>query len=111
MIVGCKNIDFTALKRACANEETLAKFAYNIVPTPLQHLQEVLDNQKYLVALQVRSIQSMPWKRRKQLCESLLKGARIKGVPDAFYDYTDILLSIDCDAFSRYLEEEDRDAP
>ena len=41
------------------------------------------------------------------MCEHLLKGARIKGVPDAFYDYSDILMAIDRDAFERYLREED----
>lgn len=108
MIVGCKDIKFADLKRACVNDETLIKFAVGLVPTPLQHLPAIVDNQKYLVALQVRTIQSLPWKRKKDLCESLLQGVKVKGVPDTIYDYADILLAIDSELFSQYLEEEDR---
>lgn len=107
MIVGCKDIDFTELKRACRSEESLLRFTIGLVPTPLQHICEIVDNQKYFVALQVRSIQSITWQKRKDLCESLLQGVRIKGLPDAIYDYSDLLLAIDRDAFKRYLREEE----
>lgn len=109
MIVGCKDIDFTELKRACRSISALRDLALDLVPTPLRHIPAVLDNQKYLIALQVRSVQSFTWQKRKSLCEAILEGVRIKGVPDVFYDYDDILQSIDRDAFKRYLEE-DRDA-
>lgn len=106
MIVGCKDIDFSALKQACRNEDSLLRFTTGLVPAPLRHIPEVIDNQKYLVALQVRSVQSMTWQKRKDLCEALLLGVRIKGVPDALYDYKDLLLAIDNAAFERYLQEE-----
>ena len=80
MIVGRKDIDFTKLKLACRSEDSLLRFTIDLVPTPLRHIREVVDNQKYLVALHVRSLQSLPWQKRKDLCEHLLHGARIKGV-------------------------------
>ena len=107
MIVGCKYVDFASLKRACYSEDSLLRFTLALVPTPVRHIQEIVDNQKYFIALQVRSMQSLTWQKRKDLCEHLLQGARIKGVPDAFYDYSDILMAIDRDAFERYLREED----
>lgn len=110
MIVGCKDIDFVELKHACRSEDSLLRFTLGLVPTPLRHIREIVDNQKYFVALQVRSIQSLTWQKRKDLCESLLHGARIKGVPDALYDYSDLLLAIDRVAFERYLQEEDKRA-
>jgi len=108
MIVGRK--DFTKLKLACRSEDSLLRFTVDLVPTPLRHIREVVDNQKYLVALHVRSLQSLPWQKRKDLCEHLLHGARIKGVPDTLYDYSDLLLAIDSEAFERYLREEDQRA-
>lgn len=110
MIVGRKDIDFTKLKLACRSEDSLLRFTGDLVPTPLRHIREVVDNQKYLVALHVRSMQSLPWQKRKDLCEHLLHGARIKGVPDTIYDYSDLLLAIDSEAFERYLREEDQRA-
>ena len=108
MIVGRKDIDFTQLRQACRSEDSLLRFAISLVPTPLRHIPAIVDNQKYLVALHVRAIQSMPWQKRKDLCEHLLCGARIKGVPDMLYDYTDLLLAIDVEAFERYLREEEQ---
>ena len=103
MIVGRKDIDFTKLKLACRSEDSLLRFTVDLVPTPLRHIREV-------VALHVRSLQSLPWQKRKDLCEHLLHGARIKGVPDTLYDYSDLLLAIDSEAFERYLREEDQRA-
>lgn len=50
MIVGRKDIDFTKLKLACRSEDSLLRFTIDLVPTPLRHIREVVDNQKYLVA-------------------------------------------------------------
>lgn len=110
MIVGCKDVDFSALKQACRSDTSLQRFTLNLVPTPLRHIPAIIDNQKYFVALQVRSIQSFTWQKRKDLCEALLQGIRIKGVPDALYDYNDILLAIDSRAFEKYLQEERKNA-
>jgi len=110
MVVGCKNIEFSELKQACKSSETLKQYALDLVPTPLRHIQAIVDNQKYFVALQVRTIQSLPWQTKKTLCESLLCGARVKGVADVIYDYSDILRAIDSELFEQYLEEEDRRA-
>lgn len=49
MIVGCKDIDFAELKHACRSEDSLLRFTLGLVPTPLRHIREVVDNQKYLL--------------------------------------------------------------
>jgi hypothetical protein len=108
MVVGCKEIDFAALKQACQSEEALVKFAVHLVPSPLRHIPAIISNQKYLVALQVRTIQSLPWQRRKSLCEYLLQDVVVKGIVDSIYDYNDLLMAIDCAAFQKYLEEEEK---
>lgn len=107
MVVGCKDLDFAATKRACKSAETLRAYALDTVPTPLRHIQAIVDNQKYLIALQVRAISSISWQQRKALCEALLEGVFIRGVPDAVYDYNDLLQAIDVSAFERYLREEE----
>lgn len=106
MIVGTKDIDYSSLKEACKRPEDVVRFAEELVPTPLRHLQEIRYNQRYIVALQVRSIQSFSWKKKQLLCDALLQGVRIKGVVDTLYDYTDLLREIDREAFDRYLKED-----
>lgn len=109
MIVGKKEIDYSELKSACASPDKLVQFADGLVPTPLRHLREIRDNQRYLVALQVRNIQSFSWKKKQVLCEALLQDVRVKGVVDVLYDYTDLLRVIDREAFTRYLKEDRTD--
>lgn len=106
MIIGKKDIPIGALKRASTSPEALIEFATELVPTPLRHIPEITDNQKYYVALLVRSTLSLSWDARTKLCAPLLEGVRIKGVPDTIYDYEDLILEIDPDAFMRYRKED-----
>lgn len=106
MIIGTKDIKIGELKRACNSEESLIKYACNLVPTPLRHIPEITCNQRYYIALLVRSMNFLTWDRRHRLCEALLRGVKIKGIPDSIYDYQDILLAIDVEAFERYMEED-----
>lgn len=106
MIVGKKDIPLGALKRACTSSEALIAFATELVPTPLRHIPEITNNQKYYVALLVRSTLSLKWEVRTKLCAPLLEGVRIKGIPDAIYDYDDLIQEIDPEAFMQYRRED-----
>lgn len=106
MLVGTKDVNFSDLKASCTNTESLRRFSDSLVPLPLLHLPEVVDNQRYLVALYVRQIKAFPWQRRKDLCEALLNGVHVRGVADYIYDYADILAAINIEKFNQYLEEE-----
>lgn len=106
MMIGQKEFKVVELKQACRDVASLSAYAVELVPLPLRHIAAVVDNQKYYIALHVRALKSLTWQKRKDLCEGLLCNVRIKGVPDNFYDYRDILLAIDREAFLRYLKEE-----
>lgn len=108
MLVGTKQINSSELRKACKLGEDLVKYAMDLVPPPMRHIQAVVSNQKYLVALNVRNIIAIPWKQRKELCEYLLNGVYIKGVVDTIYDYKDILTEIDAEQFKRYLDDTKR---
>lgn len=106
MLVGTKNINMSELKKACDTEDSLLRYTLKLVPLPMKHMQAVISNQKYLIALNVRTIISIPWKRRKGLCEYILRGVVIKGAVDAIYDYQDLLEEIDVDIFKELLNAE-----
>lgn len=106
MLVGTKDIQLDSLKAACRSPESLIEYACNLVPTPLRHIPAIVSNQRYYTALLVRSSTPFTWDRKHELCEALLKGVKIKGIPNTLYDYQDILVAIDVEAFERYLKED-----
>lgn len=91
MIVGTKHL-VDGLRE---NLNDLEAYAISLVPPALRHVQSIVDNQKYLIALEVRSMISIPFKRRQMLCEDLLKGVRVTGSATELYDLEDLLDAVD----------------
>lgn len=105
MIVGTKTINMEELSKHTKSHEALEDYALRLVPKYLRHHEAITMNQKYLVALHLRKIESIPYKKRKELCETLLSGIHITGVPTQLYDMSDIVCLIDMDKLMRFLEE------
>lgn len=104
MIVGTKDIDLETLRLAARNINSLRDYAEGLVPRCIKHISEIVNNQKYLVALHLREIRSIPYKRRIELCDMLLKDVSITGVINTIVDFNDILMNIDMDMLIDYLE-------
>lgn len=107
MIVGTKTIPLGQLREACNSLSSLVRFAEQLVPKPLRHLSSIAENQKYLVAIVLRDIKSIPYKRRIELCEGLLLGVSVTGVVNVVHDYEDILAEIDTELLYQYLFKEE----
>lgn len=103
MLVGCKDIDFEELKSAALNKQSLEHYAVSLVPRCLRHINAIVDNQKYLVALYLRDMKSIPYVTRKLRCEELLKGTSVTGVINTITDFDDILMKVDMDTLVEYL--------
>lgn len=107
MIVGCKDIDLEELRKSAKDATSLIHYAENLVPRILRHHVAIVNNQKYLVALYLRNIKSIPYKRRIDLCEELLTEVSVTGVINTIIDFNDILMSINIDELIDYLEVEE----
>ena len=107
IVVGTKDIDFEELKNAVSDRSTLEHYAVSLVPRCLRHVQAIVDNQKYLVALYLRDMQSIPYKLRKLRCEELLSGISVTGVINTVVDFEDILMQVDMDMLVTYLFADD----
>lgn len=103
MIVGTKNLDMYDIRNYCHTVSALRDYSDSLVPRILRHNQQIVNNQRYLVALVVRNIKSIPWSRRKELYEGLLEGVAISGLANQVYDYEDIMYEIDVDRISDYI--------
>ncbi|MDR1523290.1 MAG: hypothetical protein LBS29_05000 [Endomicrobium sp.] len=90
MIIATKSIDIGELRDACLSSQTLLTYCESLVPKAYQHLHFLLDNQKYYVALRLRKIKSLTYRKKESLLKELLKDVAISGVINDFTDISDI---------------------
>lgn len=103
MIVGTKDVEYSAIRAHCTDVETLSNYCEMLVPRIIRHDKRIVNNQKYYIAMIVRTMQSIPWNRRKELYEGLLRGVSVTGVINTIYDFNDVLNDIDIDKLARYI--------
>lgn len=105
MIVGTKDVSPEEVKKHCRSAAELVRYSEQLVPRLFRHDERIVQNQKYLVALVVRDLKSIPFDTRKKLYEELLTGVAITGVANEIYD-TDYLLSqVDIDKLANYINK------
>lgn len=97
MIVGTKKIDIAQLRRASKDITILRRYCENLIPSQFKHIPEILNNQKYLVALTLRGLLGMSFKRKDFIVEELLSETSITGVTHQFVDIEDLLGACDID--------------
>lgn len=105
MLVGTVNITKADIESA-HNAEDLKALAVEMVPNLFRHRQEIVDNQKYLLALKVRSIFGYDYNKWAPLCEGLLEGVRVTGSVHDLYSCQDLLYECDIDMIDKFLEKE-----
>lgn len=109
MIVGTKDINLSELAECIQKGGALDSYSLSLVPKYLQHIPEIVMNQKYLVALNIRRIESIPYTIRSLRCEELLKGVYITGITDRLIDMDDIMCSVNADNLIRFIKENEDD--
>lgn len=107
MIVGTKAIPLDKLRSECRSIDSLRAFSLSLVPRYFQHIPEIVDNQKYLVAVEVRALKSLPYAKRKYLSEGLLTGVVIRGTINTLIDSEDILASVNMSQVFKVLFKEE----
>jgi hypothetical protein len=105
MIVGTRVIPLSKLKEASHSPQALIEFSKELVPRPIRHIDAIVDNQRFLVAIALRKIKTIPYTKRSELCESLLQDVTVRGIVNELYDFEDLLRSINTDKLYRYLFE------
>ena len=103
MIVGTKTIDKEKLVLACHSDKDLEEYAISLVPRAFRHIPEIVSNQKYLVALEVRLLEKLRYDKRVSLCNKLLENVNINGVINNVSDIEDLLSNIDMDRVMKVL--------
>lgn len=105
MLIGNKNIDTRELKSACTSPQALLDYTMSLVPIQCRHVRAIVDNQRYYVSTLVRGFKSIPYVRRTQLCDGLLRGITVCGVCNEIFDYSDLLNLVDVDMWNKLKEK------
>lgn len=106
MLVGTKNIDIPNLKNACRSVQTLREYSDSLVPAYFSHIKEIVNNQRYLVAVAVRNVYKDDYNKWKPLCDGLLEGVRLTGGVTDLYSCSELLRACNVKVLKSFLEKE-----
>lgn len=101
MIVGSKNINKSELAKCVSSVSKLIEYSDSLVPEYLRYRKEILFNQRYIVALAVREMQSISYNDRVALLDNFLRDTYITGVVDRIYDIEDLFDYVDKEEVER----------
>ena len=108
MIVGSKNINKSELTKYVSSVSKLIEYSDSLVPEYLRYRKEILFNQRYIVALSVREIQSISYNDRVALLDNFLRDTYITGVVDRIYDIEDLFDYVDKEEVERIRDNEEK---
>lgn len=108
MIVGSKNINKSELAKCVSSVSKLIDYSDSLVPEYLSYRKEILFNQRYVVALAIREMQSIPYNDRVMLLDRFLRDTYITGVVDRIYDIEDLFDYVDKEEVERIRDNEEK---
>lgn len=108
MIVGSKNINKSELAKCVSSVSKLIDYSDSLVPEYLRYRKEILFNQRYVVALAIREMQSIPYNDRVMLLDRFLRDIYITGVVDRIYDIEDLFDYVDKEEVERIRDNEEK---
>ena len=83
-------------------------YSDSLVPEYLRYRKEILFNQRYVVALTIREMQSTPYNDRVMLLDRFLRDTYITGVVDRIYDIEDLFDYVDKEEVERIRDNEEK---
>lgn len=103
MLAGTEQITVSEVKAHCGSYEQLLKYTYSKIPKSFRNVKEIVDNQKYIVALNVRKAYKNDYNKWHPLCEELLKGVRVKGCAYTITSCSQLLAECDLNVLNKFL--------
>lgn len=108
MIVGSKNVNKSELAKCVSSVSKLIDYSDSLVPEYLRYRKEILFNQRYIVALAIREMQSIPYNDRVMLLDRFLRDTYITGVVDRIYDIEGLFDYVDKEEVERIRDNEEK---
>lgn len=106
MLVGCRSIPSEQIQEALTVSQ-LKRLAVNSVPLLFRHIPAIVNNQKYLLALEVRKMYKGDYNKWHPLCTGLLEGVTVTGSVHDIYTCYDLLQECDMSIIEKFIEKEE----
>lgn len=104
MIIGSKDVDAYDVREHCTSVPSLRQYSDSLVPRILSHNMQIINNQRYYIAMIVRTIVSIPYAERKSLYEGLLEGVGVTGCINEIYDFEDLVRDVDIERLADFVK-------
>lgn len=102
MVVGTKDIDIQEVNRVIQRKEDIIEYAINLVPRIIRHNTEIVNNQRYYLALLIRKNESIRFYNRMSICNKLIKDIEIFGVANEIVDFEELISKCNVTELLRY---------
>lgn len=109
MVIGTNSLNFDVIKTFVNHPEDIVAYCDNTVPLWAQHVDAIIKNQRYFMAINIRNMLTIPFRDRQRLIDYLTKGVTIKGVVTEFVCITDVVEACNKKQLLRVLEEYAKD--
>lgn len=106
MVVGTTYIDYNKINTFVGHPSQFKDWVDSLVPCWAKHIEGIIDNQRYYIAIHLRQVISIPYVQRMELINPLIENIKIKGSVDGFVAITDILALCDTKVLVEALKEE-----
>lgn len=105
MIVGTLDLDFDKIHDCTEHVSELCDYSDSLVPKWARHITPIVHNQRYYVAIHVRNMLTIPYKKRKEMFNELIADIHLKGVMSEFIPISDILAECDKELLCSAIQE------
>lgn len=110
MIIGKRNLSEDELREAIETRASLSKFIRMSVPPVLRHIPQIINNQKYITALQIRKLEGVKFNHKMNVVNELVESLTLQGSINEAYTLEDILVEVDFDKLLKALFEDELNA-
>lgn len=86
MLVGKSDVNMSELVKHTKSSEEFLNYSDSLVPEDFKHNKSIIDNQRYLCCLLLRSYSGVSWDIKKKLLDEVMPAIRIVGYTDALID-------------------------
>jgi len=105
MLIGNTIIDYEVLKSFVGKPDELVTYVTNSVPSWARHIECLVNNQRFYVAIHLRNVLTLPYHARMELVNALVEGIHIQGIISSFTSITDLVNACDKQALHAMLKE------
>lgn len=106
MLVGTTNISVAEIEACNKRVGALKRLAISKVPYLFRHIQAIVDNQTYYLALIVRNLYKNDYNTWHPICTSLLEGIHVTGCVDSIYTCADLVSECNIKDIRYFLKKE-----